>query len=204
MRSIPETVTRSAVPVRRHRYRERHGQPWSMLSTLNGCAVFAMILSVLIHAAAAVAQFATAPYLALLDGVMIVGCAMCVLKSVRQPCPRSWSMGISMGLIMVALHWVVMQKEGHNSSVGGTVHHASHGTDISGGLPSSNVAGLAELHSALIITVVIAIGIHLALIALQTLRTVRSKAGFDMPPLRCPSRPLVEAPSRSPGGRRTR
>lgn len=156
---------------------ERHGQPLDMLSKLNGCAVFAMILSILIHAAAAVAQFATAPYLALLDGVMIVGCAMCVSKSIRQPCPRSWSMAISMGLIMVALHWVIMQKEGHNSSVGETLHHASHGTNISGALASSNVPGLAELHSALIITVLIAIGIHLALIALHTRRTVPSKVG---------------------------
>lgn len=159
-----------------------------MISTLNGCAVFAMILSILIHAAAVVAQFATAPYLALLNVVMIVGCAMCVSKSVRQPSPRSWRMGISMGLIMVALHLVVMQKEGHNSSIVGTRHHPSHGTDIPGALSSSHAPWLAELHFALIVTVLISIGIHLALLALHTRRAVPAKVGSETASPRCLSR----------------
>lgn len=95
---------------------------------------------------------------------------------------------MSMGLIMVALHWVVMQNEGHNKSGGGTLHHVSHGPDNSGALSSSDVPGLAELHSALIITVLIAIGIHLALLAIHTHSTIASKVSSEAPPSRSLSR----------------
>lgn len=145
------------------------------VAALNAVAIWVMGASILTHGLLFFAVIPASPYMGMINGLMILGCGMCVGQSLRRPCPRTWKMAISMGNVMLFTHWIFMQTGGAASDKASASHHGNSVHDheeLHGVSPDY----LDLLHSAALLTILGAILLHFVLLLFHSVYLRSQKA----------------------------